>query len=167
MPGDPKAERPGPHTPLPDATASPSVAAPAAFTRTWSTHGIDAAVMRISGELYVASSPPLEQTLGEAQRVTWVVVLDPRELGFSRVRICPPPVALGLHSRRTEPRPPAIRDAFVLRHHSSRRSPCRCEPANRSAPSKNEWRAPRSLHIRTLSRDPPTSRRPRAAGRAM
>jgi hypothetical protein len=98
--------------------------------------------------------------------VTRLVVLDPRELGFSRVRICPAPLALRLHTRRIEPRPAAIRGAFVLRQRSSRRYPCRCEPApSRHYRKMSEGSA--LTRIWALSRDRSNVRASLAAGRAI
>jgi anti-sigma B factor antagonist len=48
----------------------------------WYTNGLDAGWVRVAGELDIATSPQLRQTLREAQRPLWLVVLDLREVTF-------------------------------------------------------------------------------------
>jgi anti-sigma B factor antagonist len=60
--------------------ASPYLAS--SFSCTWEEGGSGAAWVHVAGEVDLATSPQLEQTLREAQRYACLVVLDLRELTF-------------------------------------------------------------------------------------
>jgi anti-sigma B factor antagonist len=62
-------------------TRSP-YAAPPPFACSWRVGGWGAAWVQVTGELDLATSPQLRQTLQEAQRSVRLVVLDLRELSF-------------------------------------------------------------------------------------
>lgn len=66
---------------------SDSIAAPEGvlpiFGCSLSNGGVDAACVRVVGELDIATAPQLEQTLREAERRARLVVLDLRELAFT------------------------------------------------------------------------------------
>jgi anti-sigma B factor antagonist len=61
---------------LPDSTAPP------AFASSWTNGGLDAARVRVAGELDIATAPQLERTLREAQLQARLVVLDLCDLAF-------------------------------------------------------------------------------------
>jgi anti-sigma B factor antagonist len=69
-------------TPVCDLIAAPQRALPI-FEATLSDGCVDAACVRITGELDIATSPQLEQTLREAEPRARLVVLDLRELAFT------------------------------------------------------------------------------------
>lgn len=52
------------------------------FACSWHTAGVNAGWVHVAGELDLATSPQLRQTLVEAQRVAGLLVLDLRELSF-------------------------------------------------------------------------------------
>jgi anti-sigma B factor antagonist len=52
------------------------------FECTWSDGGVDAASVRVAGELDIATAPALERTLLESEARARRVVLDLRELEF-------------------------------------------------------------------------------------
>jgi anti-anti-sigma factor len=60
--------------------ASPYLAS--SFSCTWEERGSGAAWVHVAGEVDLATSPELEQTLREAQGYARLVVLDLRELTF-------------------------------------------------------------------------------------
>jgi anti-anti-sigma factor len=62
--------------------ASTYPASSSSFSCTWEAGGSGAAWVHVAGEVDLATSPQLEQTLREAQRYARLVVLDLRELTF-------------------------------------------------------------------------------------
>lgn len=56
---------------------------PAPFTCSWTSGGVDAAWVRVVGDLDIATSPQLERTLSEAQAQARLVVADLRRVGFA------------------------------------------------------------------------------------
>lgn len=52
------------------------------FVCSWEIGGWNAALVQVTGELDLATSPQFRQRLGEAQRAVRLVVLDLRELRF-------------------------------------------------------------------------------------
>ena len=55
---------------------------PSPFASTWRRDGVEAASVRVSGEVDMATSPQLEETLGEALEHARLVVLNVREVSF-------------------------------------------------------------------------------------
>jgi anti-sigma B factor antagonist len=73
---------------MPDALTSPDPLGgradflPEPFVCSWSNGSLDSANVHITGELDIATSPQLQETLLESQLQTQLVVLDLRELAF-------------------------------------------------------------------------------------
>jgi anti-sigma B factor antagonist len=67
---------------LPDPTAVPVHARPPAFACSCANGGLDAAWVRVAGELDIATTPRLVRTLRETQLQARLVVLDLGELEF-------------------------------------------------------------------------------------
>jgi anti-anti-sigma factor len=63
-------------------TAGRAAALPPAFVCAWTSSGLDAAWVHLAGELDIATTPHLEQTLGDLRSEARLVVLDLRELAF-------------------------------------------------------------------------------------
>jgi anti-anti-sigma factor len=66
----------------PDSIAGRAHLLPPAFDCSWSDYGLDAAWVHLTGELDIATTPRLEQTLAQAQLRARLVVLDLRGLAF-------------------------------------------------------------------------------------
>jgi anti-anti-sigma factor len=67
---------------LPDSFAGRADVLPPPFGCSWWDCGLDAAWVHVAGELDIATTPQLEQTLGQAQAQARLVVLDLRGLAF-------------------------------------------------------------------------------------
>jgi stearoyl-CoA desaturase (Delta-9 desaturase) len=67
---------------LPDSIAGRGDAPPPVFACSWTNDGLEAAWVRVAGELDIATTPQLERTLREAQVQERLAVLDLRELAF-------------------------------------------------------------------------------------
>jgi anti-sigma B factor antagonist len=67
---------------LADSVTGSRDALPPAFVCSWIEGDLDAARLRIAGELDLATVPQLERSLGESQLQARLVVLDLRELAF-------------------------------------------------------------------------------------
>jgi anti-sigma B factor antagonist len=67
---------------LADLVTGSTDALPPGFVCSWTEDGLDAAWVRVAGELDLATVPQLERSLGEPQLQARLVVLDLRELAF-------------------------------------------------------------------------------------
>jgi anti-anti-sigma factor len=67
---------------LPDSIGDRVDFLPPDFVCSWTTGGLDAGWVQVTGELDVATTPQLDRTLLEPQLQTHLVVLDLRELAF-------------------------------------------------------------------------------------
>jgi anti-sigma B factor antagonist len=67
---------------LADSVTRSTDALPPAFVCSWTEDGLDAAWVRVAGELDLATVPQLERSLGKPQLQARLVVLDLRELAF-------------------------------------------------------------------------------------
>lgn len=81
-------------------TAGRSVALPPVFDCSWTSGGVDAALVHVAGELDIATTAPLERALREALLWARLVVLDLRELAFIAISGVHAIVGAGTYARQ-------------------------------------------------------------------